>query len=237
MNMNTTKSKNNKKSVTKSKKKMNFCKLVPNLLLNYTYALNTRHTKFICTGFDTSTFKEKIILNDVNGDFIELSSLDWYSIFVKLQKLNSMAHQMITTQTECPVQSKIIVSKTLRFQIRQDINDFHVTISKSNNDKKSTIKFDYEEYANFYAQSEFVHLVVTYNRSASPLISDYFKSYILKCLEFNTLFLTSQYYFTPYDYISHNSINYSRLFHEFSFLCLPNIYSAIEHEKQKNNTI
>lgn len=227
------KTNNNKKIQELINKCSAFCKFVPNLLLSYTYSLNTAHTKSISIGFDVQTFEERIILDDTFGDFIELTSLDWYSIFVKLQKLNNITHQMINTKSGNCEKSKLNVSRNLQFQIKKDANDIYIDVIKVKDAEKHTITLDFEEYLNFYALTDFIHMVVTYNRSTSALISAYFDLYVAKCVELNTFVLTPHHYFTPPNYIGHSTINYSRLFNEFSFLCSLKIYKAIECEKVK----
>lgn len=222
----------NKKDCKKNISKNNYCKIVPNLLLNYTYALNLTHTKFVCIGFDASTFEEKIILNDTHNGYIELNCLDWYSIFLKLQKINKFVHQMVTTEASCKIQNKIIVSNRINLQIIKDNNEcIYVAISKNHNDQRQIIVLNYLEYTNLYTLSEYLHMIVSYNRTASSLISAYFERYVKKCVELNTTVLMPQHFFTPDNYIGHNILNYSRLFYEFSFLCLLKIYNAIEHVK------
>lgn len=226
-------------SQTKKQYKSNMnrnCKIVPNLLLNYTYALNPQHTKFISTGFDASTFEEKIILNDTYNGFIELNCLDWYSIFVKLQKINGLVHHVISTEASCKIQNKINISNNIKLQIMKDDNMcVNIVIHKYHQNQKQIIALNYLEYTNFYALSEFLHLVITYNRSASPSITAYFQSYMKKCEELNMCILSPQHYFLPpTNYIDHNTINYSRLWYEFSFLCYMKLYNAKEDAKKKS---
>lgn len=236
--MSTSNSKNKKQDERKYNNNKNICKIVPNLLLNYTYALNLSHTKFICTGFDSSTFEEKLILNDALNDFIELTCLDWYSIFVKLKKINEIVHKVVIAEPSCKSHSKIFVSKKINFQITKDVDTcVKIVIQKHHETHKQKIDFNYLEYTNFYALSEFIHLVITYNRSASSSISAYFQAYVKKCEELDTCALTSHHFFTPANHMDQNIINYSRLFYEFSFLCFMKLYTAREDALREKNHI
>lgn len=203
--------------------------VTPTLLLSYTYPLNNNWSKIISTGFNhEDNFEACVILNDCMEDSIMLSTLDWYSIFVKFEKINKTIDLMISKQelTE-RVKQHVRVSQNLDVLIMKD-HDGVVKIQLQRKDgSKSYITLLYDEYIAFYALSEFIHLVLTYNRSCTSFINMYFSSYVKKCLELNCNFLTSQHYFTPSNYSGMDSINYSRLFYELPVLCGNKIYKLI----------
>lgn len=229
------KKQSDKSKMNKTKNKINEPTLspsVPTLLLNYTYSLNTKFSKTLSTGFDSNSFEAVIVLNDACSGFVKLSALDWYSIFVKLDKINEIIQRFLNMENADKIKSNIILSRNLAVQVLKDESGvIKIGILKNENGVKQIYTLNYMEYISFHGLSEFIHLVITFNRTASPHVCAYFNTYIQKCIEFNTAILDSQHYFTPTNLTGLDSINYSRLFYELSFMCGEKIVKSIESLK------
>lgn len=208
-------------------------KPTPGLLLNYTYSLNTACSKTVSTGFDIDNFESVLLIKDVLNGYLTLNALEWYSVFVKFGKINDIIQRFIETDNTDKTKSNIILSKTLFIQVVKEENGLiKVFIQKTGADQKYIINLDYTEYIALYGLSEFIHLVITFNRTASPHLSAYFNLYVKKCMELDSWTLDSQHYFTPSNFNNFDSINYSRLFYELSFLCGDKIVKAIDALKK-----
>lgn len=229
--MESVKQEENKTKINKNKTKTNLQMDPPGLLLNYTYSLNQRFSKTVTTGFCANNFDAVIVMNDVVNGFVKLSALDWYSIFVKLEKINEIIQRFVAMDNSDRIKSNITLSQSLCMQVvREDNSVIKIHVQKNDKGVKHYFTFTYSEYIAFYALSEFIHLVVTYNRSAAPFIQSYFNMYVQKCMEISSFSLDSQHYFTPANYTGFDSINYSRLFYELSFMCGEKIVKSIDEK-------
>lgn len=210
-------------------------KIPPTVLLCYTYTLNLFNSKTISTGFTLEDCEAKVVLNDVLQGFVELSCLEWYSLFLKLNTLNEIIQRLINNETMDQIKNKLVITRNLSIKITKDLDSMiKICIYKTINGEKQHISFDYYEYINFCSLSEFVHLVVTYNRANQNAVKSFYYSYIQKCVELNTTQLDNLNHITipgHYNYLSH-SVNYSRLFYEMKFLCGNRIIDAVEDNKK-----
>lgn len=149
--------------------------LPPGLLLNYTYPLNQWFSKTLATGFDAETLEAVILINDIYNGFVNLSPIDWYALFVKIEKINEIIQKFVNMDnSDKNFKSNIVLSRDLAVQIVREENSLiKIVIQKNVNGIKHSVTLDYMEYISLFSLAEFIHLVITYNRSAAPFISSF----------------------------------------------------------------
>ena len=220
------------------KKKQKPLPVSTTLLLSYVYSINENYSKLIAVGFDPNTFIARFILNDVDNDKILIDSDEWYLLFGKQNSINEAISKLKneTSIEEHEKSSLIVLSETLMISIEK-LDKIKICQRCNISNKLLLVSLTLSEWNQLNNLMEFLNIVVTYNRSCTPLIKMYFDLYVERCNQQGKSVLDSADYFFFYEDINNNNIkiNYSRLFNEIPLLCKVQIENRLL--QNSNNVI
>lgn len=175
---------------------------IPDLLLSYTYFLDSLQKSLISVGYDSNLLLPTIILINKTNSF---KIIEFY-IFMNIYKLREEINEYFTGN-----ESGII-----------KINEFILSKNKQRvltiRDCRIKINLKGKEWSRLYKLLPFISAVINYQHRTAYLVADYYESYLKQCLEQKVLKL-HQPPILPYEIELNTSINYSRLFYELPIFC------------------
>jgi hypothetical protein len=198
---------------------------VPNqLLLAYTYFIDTKSTKYISLGYNADDdFQPNIIIHHIGHSHIALNPVEWMSLFVNIEQVN----KFFTLDTDYDEEkSKVddVISAYKDINIRMDKKTNCIIISKNMGLEKVTL--NRPEWFLILNLVDYINTVIFWYKSTINEVRNYYNEYLNKCLEYNLMELNASLYFSP-SQISCNRYNYSRLFYEFPLICRMKICNDI----------
>jgi hypothetical protein len=175
-----------------------------NLLLSYTYFLNSIGTKHVSTGFNCNNLETCFVLRG-NSKEIILSCEEWLQLYLNLRECGK---KLI----------KINEEKKINVKVNENELIFYC--------KKSKVILNKNEWNTFQKYIDILHKYMMYNESAEMIVKSYFKLYTEKCLKKSVNYLDFNDYFIP-NYKTNTTVNFSRLFYEIRLFCENKIQNEI----------
>lgn len=175
-----------------------------NLLLSYTYFLNSNGTKHVSTGFNCSNLETCFVLRG-NSKEIILNCAEWLQLYI-----NFRDHEKKII--------KINEDKKISVKVNENELIFYC--------KKCKVVLNKNEWNTFEKYIDILHKYMMYNESAEMIVKSYFKLYIEMCLKKGLNYLDFNDYFIP-NYKTNVNVNFSRLFYEIRLFCENKIQSEI----------
>lgn len=181
---------------------------VPDLLLSYTYFLNTQECSFISIGYDAISFDVRVILYKKSTCQTWTWS-DWYSFYNNINIIWPHFNSTYNFSKDLSVTT----SGDVKLNVTS-INDEKFLLSVQGS---KIIRIDHAEWDKLHSMAPFLNAVFQRYLESWAEIEAYYNKYLEKCLELNIPKLSSNDFFVPITLLFKNC-NYSRLFHEIPLL-------------------
>lgn len=218
-----------------------YIKNVPDLLLAYFYNLRSDCLKNIGFGYNSKTFEPVIILHHIGHAVLELSALEFTSIFLQADSIQSFFNPfMVSSANATTTGAAAIYSEppnrymNVEFQTACDGN--RIVLQRVGN-RQPIFVFTLEEieWIRVFELLQFFNPLIFWYKSTLHAVKTYYQHYVKLCTDCNTVCLTAQQFFSPNDIPSNQtytspqspSFNYSRLFHEIGFMCRQDIVDQV----------
>lgn len=221
-----------------------YIKNAPDLLLAYFYHLRSDCTKYIAFGYNSKTFEPTIILHHIGNTILQLSALEFTSIFLQADSIQSFFNPFLLTTTTTTGATQLDNQPHhqeppnrymhVEFQTTDDAN--RIIIQRLGNTQNIFVfTLEESEWIRIYELLPFFNPLIFWYKSTLHSVKTYYDHYIKLCTDCNTVCLTVQQFFSPNDIPANQnytspqspSFNYSRLFHEISFMCRQDIVDNV----------
>lgn len=195
----------NELSIKKSKATIE----VPDLLLSYTYFLNSNHSCHLSIGYDTTNFNLKIILFK-NNMFHTFYWNDWSILYGNSGTIEKyLFNNNVANLIELPYIEGGTHFKMTTRGVKKCL------ISLQNNKK---IVLDVLECIKLLSLMPYMNSIATWYNTTHNEILSYYNRYLQICIDNNILKLLPHHFFITGDLIQ-NFCNGSRIFNELPVLC------------------
>lgn len=182
---------------------------VPDLLLAYTYFLNSSHTCHLSIGYDTQNFNLKIILFK-NNMFHTFGWSDWNILYGYTETIKKfLDHKHKADLIELPQTNG---STQFKMTIRGSKKCF---MSVQNNKK---IVLDVSECSKLLSHLQYINSIASWYNVTVNQIQNYYDHYLQICIDNNILQLLPHHFFLIGEEVN-NFCNGSRIFNEIPVLC------------------
>lgn len=206
------------KNIMESGIKLNKNKFVdvPDLLLSYTYFLNSCHTCHLTVGYDTEDFCAKIVLFKNNRINI-WDVMDWNNILSNSDMVESF---FFNDQHELDFIEMPQYGGNVNFKLSTR-NDNKCLISSHLNRKIVLYK---DECSMLISLFPYLNSIMSWYNVTSVEIKKYYDRYLQICIDNNVLKLTPDQFFITGEQSFYNS---SRIFNELPILCRKKIFNDL----------
>lgn len=183
----------------------------PALLLQYSYYLNQEATKCVTIGIDPYTFVPKmIIFSPTLRKGVNLSCTEWAYLHTSYQGVRDF----LTYKKDRAWFS------TNNIALRSMTSKTNIRLIKLRNNPTPShkINLNFIEWENLKGLTSYLNALMEKFIQISPMVSDYYDTYISKCHELNQEYLPPHEFFEPQNGQIRN-FNSFRLFNEIPVLC------------------
>lgn len=198
---------------------------VPNLLLSYTYFLNSCHTCHLSVGYNTDDFVLNIILYKNNVYHI-LYREDWILLSQYVEVIDAFLADKCTADF-------------VEFPNNGENAQFKMTVRKNTkclvviqNNKKLII--DDKECLKLLEWIVYMNTIVSWYGVTSSEVQRYYERYLQICFENKVDKLLPHQFFTLADH-GYGFFNNSRIFNELPILCSKKLHNDLDSVYNSNN--
>lgn len=181
---------------------------VPELLLSYTYFLNSQHSCYLRVGYDTESFKLKIVLYK-NMIFQEWSFEDWNNLHRNTGTIQNYFQSNDGVEIKNDDAASSMTIRLLK-RSRGKCIQFQNVAAK--------IKIFQSEWEELFVMMDFLNTVINWCSVIWHEIEQYYNIYYQKCIQLQVNRLSPNEFFIPIP-STFNYCNFSRLFNEIPVLC------------------
>lgn len=191
---------------------------VPELLLSYTYFLNSHHSCYIRVGYDAESFKLKIVLYK-NMIFQEWHFEDWNNLHRNTGAIQKyfQSNEDVGIKNDDAVMAKNIVDprgSSMTFKLLKRSRGKCIMFQTA----AARIKMFQSEWEELFVMMDFLNSVINWCSVVWHEIEQYYNLYYQKCIQLQIIKLPPNEFFIPIP-STFNYCNFSRLFNEIPVLC------------------
>lgn len=177
----------------------------PKLLLSYTYFLDDQNKVYISVGHSPENFKSQVVFSKKTNQKV-FDSDDWLNGIYTFKEsiVEYFNDETVTDSIKENSFELVCVGGVKKLMIKCG--------------RKKFIEIYKTEWCKLYELASFINSIVDFQQNVVLEVENYYRMYLKKCVEKNSVTLQHTDYFTL-SHIDYNSFNYSRLFHEIPSLC------------------
>lgn len=191
----------------------------PALLLQYSYYLNSEATKCVNIGIDPYTFTPKmIIFSPTLRKGVNLTCTEWAYLHTSYQGVRDF----LTYKKDRAWFS------TNNIAVRSMTSKANIRLIKLRNNPSPShkINLNFSEWETLKGLTSYLNTLMEKFKQISPMVSDFYDSYINKCQQLNVDTLAPDNYFEPHD-VHMRNFNSFRLFNEIPVLCEEKLFDDL----------
>lgn len=194
---------------------------LPALLLQYSYYLNREATKCVNIGIDPYRFDPRIIIfSPTQRKGVHLSPVDWTYLYSSYESV----HDFLTYKNDC------VWFSSPTMTMKSVISSPNARMIKLRNTCSSIpcrkITLNFIEWDTLKGLTQYLNVLTTKFLEISPLVADYYRTYLHQCKVLNKHQLTKDDYFLPDD-VGSLQFNSYRLFNEIPTICEEKLFEDL----------
>lgn len=182
---------------------------IPELLLSYTYFLNSSHSSHLTIGYNNKDFTLRIIVFK-NNIFHTLRQADWAVLIKNVEIIeNHFNNKYETDFAELPNENAFT-------QFKLSIRRGEKCLISVQNNKKLILETP--EWQKLYQWLPYINTVAIWYNSVTLEIQKYYDRYLHYCIQNRVMHLLPHHFFRAVDH-SQYFYNNSRIFNEIPIIC------------------